>query len=80
MPKRDDLAAGLDQLTAGPGGGTTPKVIQLYGDRPEVLDAIRRARSERHLSFKQIAVYLSANGPSISEGAVQTWLNKQGID
>ena len=79
MAKHNGLVAGLDQIEKGASGGTTPKIVQLFGDQPDVLEAIRRARRDRHLSYAQIALYLSQNGYEIKEGAVKNWLTSQGI-
>lgn len=80
MAKRDDLAAGLDAIERGPGGGTTPKVVQLFGDRPDVLESIRAARRDRHLSYGAIAKYFRGRGVEVGEGAIKKWLDSQGID
>lgn len=81
MPaKSDPLAVALDLVERGRNGGTEGRVVALFGDRPDVLDAIRRARLDRKLSYAQIAKVLSADGEPISEGAVKSWLSRQGID
>jgi hypothetical protein len=77
---KNPLAAGLDDLAA-PRGGVGMRVITLFGDQPEVLDAIRRARRDRRLSYSAIANYLSANsGHRITANPVQKWLNSEGIE
>ena len=81
MPKHhDDLASGLDAVAKGRGGGTVPKVLQLFGDQPEVLESIQRARRDRKLSRSEIAQYFTSRGHPISEGAIQTYLRSVGID
>jgi ribosome-binding protein aMBF1 (putative translation factor) len=81
MPKaeRDPLAAALDAVTEKRTGGTQRRVLELFGDRPQVLDAIRKARRDRGLSFKQIAELVSTPGASVTAGPIQKWLNGQGI-
>lgn len=76
--KVDPLVAGLDALDSN-GSKSMPKMEVLYGDRPDVLDAVIRARRDRHLSWNAIAAYLTRNGPRISAGAVQTWCERQGL-
>jgi hypothetical protein len=78
--KPDPLAAGLDGLASSGTGGSGPRVLVLFGDRPEVLESIRRARRDRKLSYAAIAKFLTVNGEQhISAGAVQKWLDKEGI-
>lgn len=74
------LAAGLDAIERGPGGGTIPKVLQMFGDQPDVLDAIERARRDRKLSYGAIAKYFRGQGHDIGEGAIKKWLDSRGID
>lgn len=59
--------------------GREAKIVTLFRDRPEVLDAVKRARAERQLSFRRIAEVLSQDGEYVSEGAVQNWLRTEGI-
>lgn len=80
MGKPDPLAAALDAVAEPTNGGTTSRVEFLFGNRPDVLASIERARRDRKLSYRQIAKVLSADGASISEGAIQGWLNKRGIN
>lgn len=80
MPKPDPLAAALDAISAPTGGGVQGRIVQLFSDRPEVLDAIARARRERKLSYAQIARALSRDGNTVGPAAVQTWLDRQGIE
>jgi hypothetical protein len=79
MPQKNDLADGLVALERGRSGGTVPKVLQLFGDNPKMLEAIRTARRDNHLSYAQIASYLTRNGHGIGEGAIKKWLDKEGI-
>jgi hypothetical protein len=80
MPTSDPVAAALDSIASPSGSGTVPKVDQLFGDRPAVLASIKRARSDRSLSFAQIATALSTeDGVTVSASAVKNWLNRQGI-
>jgi len=73
----DKLAAALDDTRVKP-GGIPNKITTLFGDRPEVLDAMRRARA-RGVSYRTIANVLSAElpaGQSIAEGSVFHWLSR----
>lgn len=75
---KSTLVTALDSLRPQ-SGGTTPKVITLFGDQPQVLEAIKAARL-RKCSFVQIAKTLSTPEAPISESAIKTWLHMQGID
>jgi hypothetical protein len=78
--KPHPLAAGLDEVVPSGAGGAGLRIVNLFGDQPEVLDAIRRARRDRKLSFAAIAKFLTVNGDHpVSSAAVQTWLAKEGI-
>lgn len=80
MPKPDPLAAALDELVEPASGGTKLRILQLFEDRPAVLDSIRSARRDRHLSFNQIAERLTTSGEEpVSSAAVKAWLKRQGI-
>ena len=59
--------------------GNVPKVLALFGDQPEVLEAIKAARL-RKCSYSQIAKTLSTVDNPISESAIKSWLGMQGID
>ena len=67
-------------LTATPKrDGRTMKIVEVFGDQPEVLDAIVAARTERGLSFQVIADVISKTGHTISDGAVQNFLRSRGV-
>lgn len=56
------------------------KVDVLFGDRPQVQESIIRARTERKLSYGDIAKALSADPTiQISDGAIKSWLDQKGI-
>ena len=58
------------------------KVEAYFGDQPDVLNAIIRARKERKLSYGQIARTLSKHIPKdevIKDSAVKNWLEKKGV-
>lgn len=59
-------------------GGNGSKVDYLYGDNPEIVQAILDARARR-CSFRQIAMALSNETVTVSAGAVQNWLAARGI-
>jgi len=67
----------LNTLTPRSGGNVT-RVDQLFGDQPDVLDAIIDAR-KRRCSFRQISMTLSTPTETISPGAIQSWLAARGI-
>lgn len=55
------------------------KCEEIFADRPEVLDSIRKAHYRRKLSYKQIADILSKNSDiQIGDGAVRNYLLKVG--
>lgn len=74
-----DLATGLDALPRGRSGGVVPKVIKYWGDQPEVLESIRRARRDNGHSAARIAEYLTSQGYPIAEGSIRKWLTSEGI-
>lgn len=77
--KKDPLASALDEALPI-GTPKTSKVDQYFADRPEVLESIIKARTERKLSYKQIAKVLSSeDGVQIGEGSVKNWLQAKGI-
>lgn len=59
-------------------GGIGLKVLVEFGDQPEVLEAILEARARR-CSYRQIAMALSQDGVTISQGAVQAFLASRGV-
>jgi DNA-directed RNA polymerase specialized sigma24 family protein len=73
-----DLAA---QLKGEPRNryGRTLKLEELFGDRPDILEAVIVARAERKLSYQSIADVLGREGEYISPTAVQNWLRAQGV-
>lgn len=76
----DPLVEALDQAEPIGSTGQMQKVDAYFENRPEVKEAIRRARVERKLSFKQIALILSKDpNVQIGEGSVKNWLQRQGI-
>jgi hypothetical protein len=58
--------------------GRTHRIVELFAAQPEVLDAIKRARS-RGRSYEAIAATLSANGHRISATSIRNWLRSEGI-
>ena len=61
---------------------TTPKskIDKLFGERPQVLESIIKARKERNLSYTEIAKVLSSDPEiSVSDTSVKNWLDKKGI-
>ena len=73
-----DLVAELNNATPLRDGRTL-KIVELFGDQPEVLDAIVKARTERGLSYRVIAEVLSKGEHEVSDGAVQNYLRARGI-
>lgn len=76
MPK-SSLVNTLNEI-APHHGGTTLKVLSIYGDQPDVLNAIVDAR-KRRCSFRQIATAISTDGVVISPAAIQAFLNSRGV-
>lgn len=76
MPK--ELLQALNSLVPL-GGGSGMKVMLLFGDQPDVLDAIVEAR-KRRCSFVQIAKAISTPDAPISDAAVKKFLMSRGVD
>jgi DNA-binding MurR/RpiR family transcriptional regulator len=74
---RNALVTALESLHPT-SNGNMPKVIALFGNQPEVLEAIREAR-RRKCSYVQIAKTLTTPEAPISETAIKSWLTSQGI-
>lgn len=74
---KNNIVNTLNQI-APQTGGHGLKVLVEFGDQPEVLEAILEARARR-CSYRQIAMALSQNGVSISQGAVQAFLASKGV-
>lgn len=73
-----DLAAQLkDEPRNRYGRGL--KLEELFGERPDILEAIIVARVERKLSYQSIADVLSRDGEYVSPTAVQNWLRARGV-
>lgn len=80
MEETDPLASALGQVERGRTGGRELKVIQEYGDRPAVLDAIVAMRRDKGLSCDVISAKLyELDGTSISSGALRTFLSRRGV-
>lgn len=77
MPK-SAVAAALNSLVPTM-NSSIHKIVMLFGDQPDVLEAIREAR-RRRCSYAQIAKTLSSPDAAVSESAVKSWLQAQGID
>jgi len=75
---RNALVTALESLHPT-SNGNMPKVIALFGNQPEVLEAIKAARL-RKCSYVQIAKTLTTPENPISETAIKSWLTSQGID
>jgi len=72
----DALAKKLSEATPARSGHKL-RIEELFGDRPDVLEAIIAAR-KRGLSSRVIADVLSAEGEKVADGAVTNWLRSQG--
>jgi non-ribosomal peptide synthetase component E (peptide arylation enzyme) len=77
MAKSDDLADALLNYVPEHRQHMT-KIDQLFGDRPEVLEAIAVAYRDKKLSARSIADILSTEQP-IGKNSVENWLKKQGL-
>jgi hypothetical protein len=80
MPNtKDPLAKSLDATETKVQITNQSKIEVLFGDRPEVKEAIIRAR-KRRLSFNEIAVALNQEpNVKVSGDIVSKWLKGQGI-
>lgn len=76
----DDLLNDLLAIAPADGGGQQMRIPMLFGDRPDILDAIRSARRDRKASWQSIADLLSRHGHRISATAVRNWLVSEGIE
>lgn len=81
MKEKDPVAEALNAESSGPvGGHGAGRIVKLFGDRPEVLESIRKAYTERKLSPQHIAKVLSrAENQTVSKSAVVHWLEKEGL-
>lgn len=80
MEETDPLADALGQVERGRSGGRELKVIQEYGDRPQVIEAIVAMRRDRKLSCDDISAKIyELDGTYISSGALRTFLLKRGV-
>lgn len=71
----DPLVAALAGAKKGKCGRTL-RIVELFGDRPDVLQAIRDAR-DRGASARTIAELLSTPEEPICSGSVTEWLRRQ---
>jgi len=78
MSKSDPIADALDGAAQIKGGAGMLRIDYLFGDRPAVLEAIKRARYQRKLSHQQIADLISTPEAKVSSAAVQNWLKVNG--
>lgn len=74
----DPLAVALSEATMTT-GGTRLKVEQLFGDRPEVIEAIISARRDRKLGYQTIAKLISKAEPhnAIGADAIENFLRQK---
>jgi len=79
MPGSDTLASKLISAEPSAGNRGNLKIALEFADRPEVLESIRRARTDRGLSYEHIAKILSEEGTFFSRAAVRSWLLSEGI-
>jgi hypothetical protein len=75
---KNAMASALEALTPNISRATF-KVLVMFGDQPEVLEAIKAARARR-CSYNQIAKTLTTPNAPISETAIKSWLDAEGID
>jgi hypothetical protein len=72
-PRVNSIVAALDSELSQK--DNVLKIDRLFGDQPDVLDAIRRARA-RGVSASSIARLLSTDDMTLSESSVRTWLQR----
>jgi len=78
--KTNPIIEALMSAAAGPNKSQN-RVDQLFGDQPDVLEAIIVARRDKKLTFAQISKILAAGSKEyISAGSVSGWCAKQGVD
>lgn len=79
MAEKDPVAKALDEESRSVGGHGSGRIVKLFGDRPDVLESIRKAYLERKLSPGHIAKILArAENQTVSKTAVEHWLEKEG--
>ena len=76
MGKPDPLVAAL-KATGTQKCGRQLRIIELFGDRPDVLDAIRDAR-RRGVSCATIARTLSTPEQTVCSNSVDIWYRRHG--
>lgn len=76
MPKTE-MASALEALRPNVSRSTF-KVLVMFGDQPDVLTAIKAARARR-CSYSQIAKTLTTVEAPISETAIKSWLDAEGV-
>ena len=76
MPKTE-MASALEALRPNVSRSTF-KILVMFGDQPDVLDAIKAARARR-CSYSQIAKTLTTVDAPISETAIKSWLDAEGV-
>lgn len=65
-----------------PTGRQALRIGVLFADRPEIMEAIIKARVEKRLGYKTIADIISSREPenAVSDTAVKNWLRSKGIN
>lgn len=76
MPKTE-MASALEALRPNVSRSTF-KILVMFGDQPDVLAAIKAARARR-CSYAQIAKTLTTVDAPISETAIKSWLDAEGV-
>ena len=74
----DELAAAMLAEPPGKAATSVHKVVAMFGDRPDVLDAIRTLRGQGYTYERIAAIVNKHNKPeTISPEAIRNWLKAQ---
>jgi hypothetical protein len=75
----DPIAEALLTEETDPKGGRKFRVVELFGDQPEVLDAIRQLRLSG-VSYRQLSKRVKkVTGHHVTPNAFMNWLDSQDI-
>jgi hypothetical protein len=74
---KTEMASALEALRPNVSRSTF-KILVMFGDQPDVLAAIKAARARR-CSYSQIAKTLTTVDAPISETAIKSWLDAEGV-
>lgn len=75
----DDLIEELNGISRQHNVGRKKRILELFGDRPEILDAIKRARVERGATMEALCQIVNKHSTEkISASSIRAWLLEEG--